>query len=191
MLEGFVEGEGGVATTLLRWTIADYHRMIAVGLLGDRRVELLNGLILEMAPEGPDHADLSTGAAEFFILRSQGRYQVRDAKPITIAETDSEPEPDIALVRRQAYRQGHPTPADVFLLIEFANSSLEKDTEEKRQVYATAGIADYWVANLKQGELIVYREPQGNDYRLEQRLRDGFIAPLAFPDIEIDVRDLL
>jgi Uma2 family endonuclease len=58
---------------------------------------------------------------------------------------------------------------------------------EKRQAYAAAGIADYWVANLQQGELIVYREPQGNDYRLEQRLRDGFIAPLAFPDIEIDV----
>lgn len=145
-----------MAATLLRWTIADYHRMIAVGLLGDRRVELLNGLILEMAPEGPDHADLSTGAAELFIMRSRGRYQVRDAKPITIAETGSEPEPDIALVRRRAYRQGHPTPADVFLLIEFTNSSLEKDTEEKRQVYATAGIADYWVANLKQGELIVY-----------------------------------
>jgi len=62
------------------------------------------------------------------VTRSRGRYQVRDAKPITIAETGREP--DIALVRRQAYRQGHPTPADVFLVIEFANSSLEKDTDE-------------------------------------------------------------
>ncbi|MEM6434286.1 MAG: Uma2 family endonuclease [Cyanobacteria bacterium P01_D01_bin.115] len=180
-----------MATTLLRWTIADYHRMIAVGLLGDRRVELLNGLVLEMAPEGPDHADLSTGATEFFVMRSRGRYQVRDAKPITIAAIGSEPEPDIALVRRQAYRHGHPTPVDVFLIIEFANSSLEKDTEEKRQVYAAAGIADYWVANLKDSELIVYREPQGEDYQLAQRLRDGLISPLAFPDIEIDVKSLL
>ncbi len=180
-----------MAATLLRWTIADYHRMIEAGLLSDRRVELLNGLVLEMAPEGPDHADLSTGVVEFFITRSQGRYQVRDAKPITIAEPGSEPEPDIALVRRQAYRQGHPTPADVFLIIEFANASLEKDTDEKRHAYAAAGIGDYWVANLRNGELIVYREPQGDDYRLEQRFREGIVAPLAFPEIEIDVRALL
>jgi len=180
-----------VAATLVRWTIADYHRMIETGLLVDRRVELLNGLVVELAPEGPEHADLSTDASEFFVTRSRGRYQVRDAKPITIAETGSEPEPDIALVRRQAYRQGHPTPADVFLIIEFANSSLEKDTDEKRHAYAAAGIADYWVANLRDGELIVYREPQGDDYRLEQRLRDGTIAPLAFPDVEIEVQALL
>ncbi|RZM83025.1 Uma2 family endonuclease [Leptolyngbya iicbica LK] len=165
--------------------------MIEAGLLDDRRVELLNGLVLEMAPEGPDHADLSTGVAEFLITRSQGRYQVRDAKPITITETGSEPEPDIALVRRQAYRQGHPTPADVFLIIEFANSSLEKDTDEKRHAYAAAGIADYWVANLRDGVLIVYRDPQGDDYQQEQRLNDGTIAPLAFPDLIIDVRALL
>jgi len=178
-----------VAATLLRWTIADYHRMIEAGLLEHRRVELLNRLVVELAPEGPEHADLSTDASEFFVTRSRGRYQVRDAKPITIAETGSEP--DIALVRRQAYRQGHPTPADVFLVIEFANSSLEKDTDEKRHAYAAAGIADYWVANLKGGELIVYREPQADDYRLEQRLRDGTIAPLAFPDVEIEVQALL
>ncbi|MGF1459619.1 MAG: Uma2 family endonuclease [Leptolyngbyaceae cyanobacterium] len=180
-----------MTTTLLRWTIADYHRMIEAGLLDDRRVELLNGLVLEMAPEGPDHADLSTGVAEFFITRSQGRYQVRDAKPITIAATGSEPEPDIALVRRQAYRQGHPTPTDVFLIIEFANSSLEKDTDEKRHAYAAAGIGDYWVANLRDGELIVYRDPQNDDYRLERRFSEGVIAPLAFPEIEINVRILL
>lgn len=61
-----------MAVPLGRWTISDYHHMIAVGVLGDRRVELLNRLILETASEGPDHADLSTGAAEFFILRSRG-----------------------------------------------------------------------------------------------------------------------
>jgi Uma2 family endonuclease len=165
--------------------------MIETGLLRDRRVELLNGLVVEMVPEGPEHADRSTNATEFFVSRAQGRYQVRDAKPITIAATGSEPEPDIALVRRQVYRQGHPTPADVFLIIEFANSSLEKDTAEKRYAYAAAGIADYWVANLKDGELIVYREPQGEDYRLEQRLRTGTIAPLAFPDVTIEVKALL
>lgn len=180
-----------MAATLLRWTIADYHRMIEIGLLDDLRVELLNGLVVELTPEGPEHADLSTDANEFFVTEARDRYRVRVAKPITIAETGSEPEPDIALVRRQAYRQGHPTPADVFLIIEFANSSLEKDTDEKRHAYAAAGIADYWVANLRDGELMVYREPQGDDYQLEQKLRTGTIAPLSFPDVAIEVQALL
>lgn len=180
-----------MAATLLHWTIADYHRMIEAGFFVNRRVELLNGLVLEMAPEGPEHADLSTDADEFFVAQAQGRYRVRVAKPITIAELGSEPEPDIALVRRQVYRQGHPTPADVFLIIEFANKSLAKDTEEKPQAYALAGIADYWVANLKDGELIVYRQPEGDRYQMQQKLREGQISPLAFPDIEVNVRDLL
>ena len=177
--------------TLARWTVDDYHRMIDAGLFVHRRVELLNGWVLQMAPEGPEHADLSTDADEFFVAQAQGRYRVRVAKPITIPESDSEPEPDIALVKRKAYRQTHPTPADVFLIIEFADSSLAKDTEAKSKVYAAAGIADYWVANLKDHELIVYREPVDGTYQVVQRLRAGRISPLAFPDIELAVKALL
>lgn len=165
--------------------------MIDAGLFVNRPVELLNGLVLEMAPEGPEHADLSTDADELFVAQSQGRYRVRVAKPITIPETGSEPEPDIALVKPQAYRQGHPTPAEIYLVIEFAQSSLEKDTDEKRLAYATAGITDYWVVNLRRGELIVYRQPLNGDYQSEQHLTAGPISPLAFPDIEISVRILL
>ncbi|MGF1538476.1 MAG: Uma2 family endonuclease [Elainellaceae cyanobacterium] len=180
-----------MATTLLRWTVEDYHRMITAGLFVDRRVELLNGLVLEMAPEGPEHADLSTDADEFFAARAQGRYRVRVAKPITITETGSEPEPDIALVRRQAYRQQHPTPADVFLEIEFARSSLTKDTEEKRLAYGAAEIQDYWVVDLKHGRVLIHRQPIAGDYQSVISLQQGKIAPLAFPDIQMAVADLL
>ena len=180
-----------MTATFVRWTIDDYHRMIDAGLLVDRRVELLNGWILEMAPEGPEHADLSTDSDEFFTAQAEGRYRVRIAKPITIVETGSEPEPDIALVKRQSYRQRHPTPAEVYLIIEFSNTSLEKDTEEKRRAYAAAGIADYWVANLRQDELIVYRQPIEGDYRSVQRLRQGQVSPLVFPDIAVEVQALL
>ena len=180
-----------MTATLARWTVDDYHRMIDAGLFVDRQVELLNGWVLEMAPEGPDHADLSTDADEFFSAQAQGRYRVRIAKPITIADTGSEPEPDIALVKRQSYRQGHPTPTEVYLIIEFSNTSLEKDTEEKRRAYAAAGIADYWVANLRDKELIVYRQPTEGDYQSLQRLRQGQVSPLAFPDITVEVKTLL
>ncbi|PSN14094.1 hypothetical protein C7293_13225 [filamentous cyanobacterium CCT1] len=180
-----------MAVTLTRWTLDDYHRMIEAGLFVDRRVELLNGLVVEMAPEGPDHVDLSTDADELFVEQARGRYRVRVAKPMSIAATGSEPEPDIALVKRKSYRQGHPEPADIYLIIEFSNTTLAKDTNEKRQAYAAAGIQDYWVANLKDKELIVYRQPVDGDYQIEQHLRQGTVTPLAFPDIAVAVESLI
>jgi Uma2 family endonuclease len=144
-------------------------------------VEPLNGLVVERAPEGPDHADLSTDADEFFVEQAKGRYRVRVAKPMTIAATGSEPEPDIALVRGKSYRQGHPTPADAYLIIEFSNTTLAKDTEEKRRAYAAAGIEDYWVANLRDGELTVYRQPIDGDkqYRAASASRSGCAAGVS------------
>ena len=180
-----------MATLLARWTIADYHRIIEAGLLVERRVELLNGLIFEMPPEGPDHADLSTDAMELFLSAANGRYRVRSDKPITIPQSNSEPEPDLALVKPQSYRQAHPLPDDVYLIIEFARSSLTKDTEEKRRTYALAGIEDYWVVNLRDRQLIVYRHPIDGDYQLQQQMTSGFLAPLAFPDVVVKVSRLL
>lgn len=180
-----------MSVAIARWTLNDYHAMINAGLFEGRQIELLNGWIVEMPPEGPDHADLSTDAAESFVRLAQGRYRVRVDKPITLAETASEPEPDLALVKPQSYRQTHPTADDVFLIVEFARTSFTKDTEEKRQIYATAGILDYWVANLRAGELIVYRDPMHGNYQSEQHITTGSVSPLAFPDLTIDVQTLL
>lgn len=179
------------SATLVRWTISDYHTIIDAGLFLNRHVELLNGLIVEMSPEGPDHADLSTDALEFFMAAANGRYRVRPAKPLTLLENNSEPEPDIALVKPQSYRQSHPTSDDVFLIIEFSNTSLAKDIEDKRRVYASAGIQDYWVVNLRDRQLIIYRNPSNDDYTSEQRLKAGSISLLAFPDITLTVQMML
>jgi Uma2 family endonuclease len=165
--------------------------MVEAGLFVSRRIELLNGCVIEMLPEGPEHADLATDADELFARVARGRYRVRVAKPITIEATSSEPEPDIALVKPQSYRQRHPIPAEVFLIVEFAKSSLAKDTEEKRKVYAAAGIQDYWVVNLQLGEVLVYRQPVTGDYQSIEALRAGHIIPLVFPDVELDVATLL
>lgn len=180
-----------MTTSIARWTLADYHAMIDAGLLVNRRIELLNGFIIEMPPEGPDHADLSTDAIELLIGEANGRYRVRPAKPIAIAGSNSEPEPDIAVVKPQSYRKSHPTPEDIYLLIEFSKSSLAYDTEDKRRTYAAAGIQEYWVVNLRNQQLIVYRNPSGGDYQSEQQLTTGFLSPLAFPDVRLDVRTFL
>jgi Uma2 family endonuclease len=180
-----------MAVTVARWTLDDYHDMLEAGLFEGRPIELLNGLIVEMPPEGPEHADTSTLLMPQLWGAANGRYQVRAAKPISIPPNDSEPEPDIALVRDRSYRKAHPHPEDIFLVIEFSQTSLEKDTEDKRLVYAQAGIADYWVVNLRDRCVILYRDPSEGDYQSEQTVYSGDLAPLAFPDVTININRLL
>ena len=112
-------------------------------------------------------------------------------KPITIPNSNSEPEPALALVKPQSYRQSHPLPEDVFLVIEFSHSSLAKDTSEKRLTYAAAIIQDYWVVNLPKRELIVYRQPANGDYQSQQVLTTGSLSLLSFPDVVVDIGTLL
>ncbi|MBD0269993.1 MAG: Uma2 family endonuclease [Cyanobacteria bacterium Co-bin8] len=179
--------------TLATWSLDDYHRMIEAGILADRQVELLNGEIVEMPPEGPPHAYFSGGLADFLRDALRERAQIREAKPITLLLSQSEPEPDIAVVRRleTVYRERHPYPEDIFWAIEFSNSSLNKDLEDKRRVYAAAGIPEYWVVNLKKNLLVVFREPVEGDYGSKQTFSQGEIRPLAFPEVVIPMSRIL
>ncbi|BAB75926.1 hypothetical protein DSM107007_21550 [Nostoc sp. PCC 7120 = FACHB-418] len=86
--------------TTAKWKIDDYHRMIAAGILTGRQVELLNGEVVEMAPEGESHAYCSDEAGEYLIYLLGNKAKVRQAKPITLPDSNSEPEPDIAIVQR-------------------------------------------------------------------------------------------
>ncbi|MGF1512555.1 MAG: Uma2 family endonuclease [Elainellaceae cyanobacterium] len=179
--------------TTARWTLSDYHQMIEADILTGRSVELLNGEIIEMSPEGPEHAQLSTDAADYLRSVLRQHALIRDAKPITLSSSGSEPEPDIAVVQplRDLYRTRHPYPENIFWLIEYANTSLEKDLDQKRSAYASANIPEYWVVNLKQRELVVLRNPAGGGYQVEETLSDGIIYPLAFPKVAIAVKQLL
>lgn len=121
------------------------------------------------------------------------RAEVLQGKPITIAATQSEPEPDIAVVQPlgREYLNHHPYPENIFWLIEFSDSSLKKDLDNKAKVYAAADIAEYWVVNLQPMELIVMREPVDGEYRSQQTMKSGVVYPLAFPDVEISVQQLI
>ncbi|MDJ0615970.1 MAG: Uma2 family endonuclease [Calothrix sp. MO_192.B10] len=175
-----------------KWTIDDYHRMIAAGILCDRKVELLKGEIVEMSPEGEPHAYCSDEAGEYLSELLGKRAKIRQAKPITLPN-DSEPEPDIAIVQRlgRDYREHHPYPENIFWLIEYANSSLEKDLERKSKIYAEVGIPEYWVVNLKRLHLVVFREPLDGDYGSKFTVTEGNIQPLAFPDVSISVERII
>jgi Uma2 family endonuclease len=178
---------------IAKWTLEDYHQMIAAGILSDRRVELLNGEIIEMPPEGAPHAYYSRTSAKYLEPLLGDRAEVLQGKPITIPATQSEPEPDIAVVQPlgREYLRHHPYPENIFWLIEFSNTSLKKDSDPKAKAYATAGIPEYWIVNLQKMELIVMRDLLGGRYQSETILTTGTVSPLSFPNVEASVRRLL
>jgi Uma2 family endonuclease len=181
-----------MSVAIAKWTLDEYHRMIAAGLLDHRRVELIRGEIVEMAPEGEPHAYFSSEAGDYLAQRLGDRAMVRQAKPITLPN-QSEPEPDIAVVQRlgREYLDHHPYPENIFWLIEYADSSLEKDFTTKSRVYAEVEIAEYWIINLRSRELILFRQPQGGHYAACTHQTTGSLAPLAFPDVSIDINRLI
>jgi Uma2 family endonuclease len=182
-----------MSLTAVKWTIEDYHRIVAAGILEGRSAELLNGEIVAMAPEGEPHAYTSDEAGEYLIYLLGDRAKVRQAKPITLPQSNSEPEPDLAIVQRlgPVYRQHHPYPENIFWLIEYSESSLSKDLQVKSQIYAAAGIAEYWVINLRSMQLIVFRSPNPAGYQSQQTLTQGSLSPLAFPEIVVAIDRLL
>lgn len=177
--------------TLAKWSVDDYHRMIAAGILCDRRVELLASEIVEMSPETPIHYNTTKRGAKYLEELLAGKADVRFNGPITLP--DSEPEPDIAIVRlpESAYNERHPEPNDIFWVVEVAKTSLKKDLDFKASIYATAEIQEYWILDLSNTRLIVFREPQNGQYVTQQVISEGAIVPLAFPDIQVLVERLL
>jgi Uma2 family endonuclease len=174
-----------------KWSLQDYHQMIETGLLDERNVELLGGEIIEMSPEGAPHSSYCGEIGEYLRRILGDRAKVREAHPITLPN-NSEPEPDIAIVRTRStlYRDRHPYPEDIFWLIEIANSTLAKDLGIKKDLYADAGIREYWVMNLPELVLVVFRDLTTAGYQSTTSFKIGIISPLAFPDLSIDIQQL-
>lgn len=190
---------GPPGESLWRITVEKYHEMIDAGILMDGDpVELLEGLLAAKMPRTPCHR-VATGIirdALQFVLPSC--WHVGSYDPITTA--DSEPEPDISVLRGQPrdYRQRHPWPADVALLVEIADASLARDRSLKKRTYARAAIAVYWIVNLVDNHVEVYTDPTGPaeqpDYRHRQIYRVGDLLPLILDNQQVarlSVADLL
>jgi Uma2 family endonuclease len=175
-----------------KWSIQDYHQMLETGLLDERKVELIRGEIIEMSPEGAPHSFYCSEIGEYLRRILGDRAKIREAHPITLPD-NSEPEPDIAIVRNLStrYRDRHPHPEDIFWLIEIADSTLAKDLGLKKDNYAEAGIEEYWVLNLQESVLVVFRDLINSEYRSTTNFTSGLISPLAFPNISIDIQQLL
>jgi Uma2 family endonuclease len=175
------------------WTVDDYHRMINAGILTtENKVELLEGQILEMSPQQPPHAATTQIASDYLRELVADKATIRVQLPITL-RPNSEPEPDIAVVRidSQRYLNNHPIPDDIFLLVEVADSTLNRDRKRKARTYANAKIADYWVLDVNARAVYVFREP-GNDGYVQEFLLDenATLSLVAFPEVEVRVKEL-
>jgi len=174
------------------WARADYERLVSAGVFGPSdRVELLEGEIIERTPEKSRHAAAIDLVAEALRRAFGPAYTIRIQHPLAVSES-SEPEPDVAVVPGSArdYVEEHPRTAA--LVVEVADTSLEYDRSRKSRVYAEAGLAEYWIANVVGAVLEVHRDPAPAGYRSVSRLGAGqTIAPLAAPGAQVAVADLL
>ncbi len=183
-----------------RLDLEEYHRLIEMGFFrSDERVELIEGVLHRMSPRGPRHAECLRRLLRTFITTLGDQAEVSAQDPITIPASGSEPEPDLTLIvpREGGYRDRHPLPEEVWLVVEIVEWSLQEDRELKLPVYAAAGIEEYWIVNLVDNQVEVYREPVtlpsgGATYRQRTlHVAGDKIAPSRFPDCVIEVADLL
>lgn len=179
---------------ITKYSVDDYEEMIRRGVLTeDDRVELIRGEVLPKMPIGPKHALCVKRFNRVFSLRVTGRAVIGIQDPIRLP--DSEPEPDISLARppEDQYLTRHPHPADILLLVEVADSSVDDDRTIMRPLYAAAGITEFWIANLRDDCLEVYRDPRPDGTYQEARvLRRGQGTDIAaLPGVVIAVDEVL
>jgi len=177
-----------------RFTREEYYRLAEIGFFQGERVELIEGEIVKMSPISPFHGEVLTLLAErLWQLFGEG-YRVRVQLPLSLG--DSEPEPDIAVVPGKAGDYVHAHPTTALLVVEVAQTSLEYDREVKAPLYARAGIPEYWIVNLDGQCIEVYRDPapMGESYGYRSRriyLKGEQIAPLQKPEGSVNVDELL
>lgn len=181
----------------LKWTVTQFHEMSERGDFEGRRAMLIKGEILEQGPMNPPHAVAGEKTEDQIRALFGSGWRIRIQKPLVFGR-DTDPEPNIAVVAGQPdISKGHPTSA--VLVVEISDTSLRYDTIEKMSLYASAGIAEYWVLDLNSRLLIVYREPAvdssasyGASYRDVKYVKEiEEISPLAQPSAKVKVSDML
>jgi Uma2 family endonuclease len=177
-----------------RFNVTEYYRMADVGVLKwGAHDELLDGQVIDPFPITPFHAHVTHLVAEPFFGLPKNQCIVSIRNPVRLDDYN-ELQPDVKLLKYipNYYRQRHPGPEDVLLLVEVADLSLDYVREHKLPAYGRASISEFWIVNLNDLTVEIYREPHFNGYGSKTVLRAGDQAkPQAFPDVAVDVAELL
>ncbi len=193
VLQSVINGRSP-GSDLYRFTVKDYYRMLETGILTeDDRVELIKGEIRTMSPKGIKHSSSNDRANRHFTKLLGDRVLIRIQNPIHL-DDHSEPEPDVVLAAptEDFYDYHHPTPEEILMVLEVADSSLPFDRGEKGLLYAQAGIGQYCILNLRNRELEDHRNPGPDGYRAKQTYTaEQSFSLAAFPDVVVEVNALL
>lgn len=157
-----------------------------LGIFGEQRVELIDGEIIPMPPPNPPHAIFVMELGDSLTLALNTLAKINTQNPLRLSpdmQDKNLPIPDVMVLERRIYLD-HPQPKDVYLLVEVADSSVLEDRGKKLKLYAAHGIQEYWIVNLVQKQLEVYRQPKGEEYLSRQtyQLTDT-VALEKFPEI--------
>ncbi len=177
-----------------RITVGEYYRMAEVGLLApEARVELIDGVIIDMAPIGSRHAGTVTRLDRLLSRAVGDRATVRVQQPVRLSRS-SEPQPDVSLLRprRDDYTRAHPTADDALLLVEVSETTLRYDREIKVPLYARYGIPEVWIADLVGGQIHFFRSPEAGKYSdVSSTKEPGVVALAALSEVTVDLSGIL
>jgi Uma2 family endonuclease len=179
------------------FTVDEYYKMAEVGILRpDERVQLIEGVIVQMPPIGPRHAFNVDRLADLIRDNVGDRARVRSQNPVRLA-SGAEPEPDVAVVRSdpsnpRVYASRHPGVSDILLLIEVADTTVTFDLGVKARMYGRHNVSELWVIDLPGNRVIVHREPTPTGYaNVTSITRGETISALEFPDVTFTADEIL
>jgi Uma2 family endonuclease len=176
------------------WTVQEYHQMSDLGILDpSQRTELIAGQIVLMTAKGTPHVVTVQLLAMNLQAQLGTTALIRTQDPIRL-DNFSEPEPDLAIVKGSIldYAQAHPGAEDIYLVIEVADSTLKQDCEVKDKLYARSSIAEYWVIDIKNRQVRIFRDPTPTGYSSQLILTQTHsVSPLAFPESSFSIASIL
>lgn len=163
----------------------DYERLVELGLFREARVELLRGVVVSLSPQGPWHAVVSARVHQALLTALGARVFVMSHSPLPLSDAD-EPEPDVAAYPPEVSAAALPTRP--YLVVEVSDTSLSKDRGLKRDLYAEAGVPEYWVVRRDPDGIEVYTQPEAGCYQsVHMRARGSVIRLVRFPEVELRV----
>lgn len=184
---------------LRRISVSEYHKMGEAGIFSeDERIELIDGVIIEMSPIGSEHAATVKKINRLFSSNLSSNKAMIGIQDPVILDDGTEPQPDVTLLkpRDDAYASGHPRPEDILLIVEVADTTVEEDRTVKLPRYAACGIPEMWLVNIPERKIEAYHTPVGEGgnagYKVRVEYREGdTLSPETFPNVKIDVAEVL
>jgi Uma2 family endonuclease len=169
-----------------RITVEEFEKAYFAGAFGQVRLELIEGVILEMSPMGNAHVVWLVRLTKQLVMALGEVAEIASQIPISLEESDSQPEPDFVVVKLEDFHDRKIRASETALVIEVSDSTLEDDRGIKQKLYARNGVREYWIVNLKAKQLEVYRDPQGETFNTKFTLELGkTCSPVAFPTRDV------